>query len=114
LISKLAIRSRKLFKNILNTEPIDTTQLQLKFGWFEKLCDSFLKKEQLFKQNPKSIHGNSSASLMNLLAAFETISFLLSVLPQHTMIEAIKPVEDHLIKFLQFAFIEVILLLLNN
>ncbi|XP_029341770.1 transformation/transcription domain-associated protein isoform X2 [Acyrthosiphon pisum] len=106
LISKLAIRSRKLFKNILNTEPIDTTQLQLKFGWFEKLCDSFLKKEQLFKQNPKSIHGNSSASLMNLLAAFETISFLLNVLPQHTMIEAIKPVEDHLIKFLQFAFIE--------
>lgn len=106
LISKLAIRSRKLFKNILNTEPIDTMKLQLKFGWFEKLCDSFLKKEQLFKQNPKSIHGNSTASLMNLLAAFETISFLLSVLPQSTMIEAIRPVEDHLIKFLQFAFIE--------
>jgi len=89
-------------------------KLQLKYGWFEKLCDSFLKKEQLFKQNPRSIHGNSTASLMNLLAAFETISLLLSVLPQDTIIEAIKPVEDHLIKFIQFAFIEVILLLLNN
>lgn len=114
MITKLAIRSRKLFKNILTTEPINTAELKLKFGWFEKLLDSFLKKEQLFKQNPKMLHGNTSASLMNLLAAYDTVSFMLNVLPQNIMIEAIKPVQDHLIKLLQFAFIEVILLLLNN
>ncbi|XP_025202207.1 transcription-associated protein 1-like [Melanaphis sacchari] len=106
LITKLAIRSRKLFKNIISTEPINITELKLKFGWFEKLLESFLKKEQLFKQNPKMLHGNSSASLMNLLAAYDTVSFMLNVLPQNIMIEALKPVQDHLIKLLQFAFIE--------
>lgn len=108
LISKLAIRSRKLFKNILSTEEIDTKQVKLKFGWFEKLFDSFLRKEQLFKQNHKLLHGNSSASLMNLLATFETVSFMLMVLPQNVMIEAMKPVQDHLINFLNFSFNEVI------
>lgn len=82
--------------------------MKLKFGWIEKLLDTFLKKENLIKQNPNA-HGNTNASVMNLLTTFDIISFMLNVLSQKLMLEAIIPLQDHLIKFLQLAFNEVIL-----
>lgn len=107
-ISKLAMRSAALFKTILSTEPIDTMEVKLKFGWIEKLLDTFLKKENLVKQN-SNVLGNTNASVMNLLTTFDIVSFMLNVLSQTLMLEAIKPLQEHLIKFLQLAFNKVIL-----
>lgn len=101
------MRSATLFKTILSTEPIDTMEVKLKFGWIEKLLDTFLKKENLVKLNPNA-HGNTNASVMNLLTTFDIISFMLNVLSQELMLDAIKPLQDHLMKFLQLAFNEVI------
>lgn len=101
------MRSATLFKNILTTEVIDTKEVKLKFGWIEKLLDTFLKKENIIKENPNA-HGNTNASVMNLLTTFDIISFMLNVLSQNLMLEAIKPIQDHLMKFLQLAFDEVI------
>lgn len=101
------MRSATLFKNILTTEAIDTKEVKLKFGWIEKLLDTFLKKENIIKENPNA-HGNTNASVMNLLTTFDIISFMLNVLSQNLMLEAIKPIQDHLMKFLQLAFDEVI------
>lgn len=101
------MRSATLFKNILTTESIDTKEVKLKFGWIEKLLDTFLKKENIIKENPNA-HGNTNASVMNLITTFDIISFMLNVLSQNLMLEAIKPIQDHLMKFLQLAFDEVI------
>lgn len=106
-ISKLAMRSATLFKNILTTEAINTMEVKLKFGWIEKLLDTFLKKENIIKQNPNA-HGNTTASVMNLMTTFDIMSFMLNVLSQKLMLEAIKPLQDHIMKFLQLAFNEVI------
>lgn len=81
-------------------------EVKLKFGWIEKLLDNFLKKESLIKQNP-NMYGNTNASLMNLVTTFDLISFMLNVLSPKLMLEAIKPLQDHLITFLQLAFNEV-------
>jgi len=105
------MRSALLFKNILSTEAIDCMEVKLKFGWIEKLLDTFLKKENIIKQNP-NVHGNTNASVMNLLTTFDIISFMFKVLCQKLMLEAIKPLQDHFIKFLQLAFNEVILSIL--
>lgn len=107
------MRSATLFKNILSTEPIDTKEVKLKFGWIEKLLDTFLKKENIIKQNPYA-HGNTNASLMNLLTTYDIMSFMLNVLSQKSMLEALKPLQEHLMKFLQLAFDEVILLVLRK
>lgn len=101
------MRSATLFKNILTTESIETKEVKLKFGWIEKLLDTFLKKENIIKENPNA-HGNTNASVMNLITTFDIISFMLNVLSQNLMLEAIKPIQDHLMKFLQLAFDEVI------
>lgn len=103
----MAVCSAKLFKNILTIEPIDTLEVKLKFGWIEKLLDTFLKKENIVKQNPNA-HGNTNASVMNLLTTFDILSFMLNVLSQKLMLEAIKPLQDLLIRFLQLAYNEVI------
>lgn len=83
-------------------------EVKLKFGWIEKLLDTFLKKESLVKQN-SNVLGNTNASLMNLLTTFDIVSFMLNVLSQKLMLEAIKPLQEHLIQFLQLAFNKVIL-----
>jgi hypothetical protein len=103
----LASRSATLFKTILSTEPIDTIEVKLKFGWVEKLLDTFIKKEKLVKQNPNA-HGNTNASVMNVLTTFDLISFMLNVLSPKLMLEAIKPLQDLLIQFLQLSLNEVI------
>lgn len=106
-ISLLAERSTLLFKTILNTEPIECQEVKLKFGWIDKLLDTFLKKENLIIDDPNA-QGNTNASLMNLLTTFDLMSFMLNYLSQKLMLEAIKPLQDHLIKFLQLAFEKVI------
>lgn len=96
-----------MFKTILSTEPIDTMEVKLKFGWVEKLLDTFIKKEKLVKQNPNAF-GNTNASLMNILTTFDLISFMLNVLSPKLMLDAIKPLQDLLIQFLQLSLNEVI------
>lgn len=108
----MAVCSAKLFKNILSTEPIERSQVKLKFGWIEKLLDNFLKKENIVKQNPNA-HGNTNASVMNLLTTFDILAFMLNVLSETVMLEAIKPLQDLLVKFLQLAFNEVIFVSLS-
>lgn len=104
----MATRSATLFKTILSTEPIDTMEVKLKFGWVEKLLDTFLKKEKLVKQNPNAL-GNTNASVMNVSTTFDLISFMLNVLSPKLMLDAIKPLQDLLIQFLQLSLSEVIL-----
>lgn len=103
----MATRSATLFKTILSTENIDTMEVKLKFGWVEKLFDTFVKKEKLVKQNPNAL-GNTNASLMNVLTTFDLISFMLNVLSPNLMLDAIKPLQDLLIEFLQLSLNEVI------
>ncbi|XP_050420275.1 transformation/transcription domain-associated protein-like [Adelges cooleyi] len=105
-ISQLAKRSTTLFKNILNTEAITLQEVTLKFGWIEKLLENFLFKENHIIQNPNAF-GNSNANLLNLLTTFDVISFMLNILSKKFMLEAVKPLQDHLIKFLQLAYKEV-------
>ncbi|XP_050530942.1 transcription-associated protein 1-like isoform X2 [Daktulosphaira vitifoliae] len=104
-ISQLAARSVKLFKNILSNEAINLHEVTLKFGWIEKLLETFLKKENLIIQNPSAI-GNSNASVMNLVTTFDVLCFMLNVLSKKLMLEAVKPLQDYLIKFLQLAYKE--------
>lgn len=88
-------------------------KVKLKFGWIEKILDTFLKKESLVKQN-SIVLGNTNASVMNVSTAFDILSFMINVLSQTLMLEAIKPLQEHLIKFLQLAFNKVILLTSNS
>lgn len=82
-------------------------ELQLKLKWLEKVLETFLKKENLSKQNP-NINGNTNSNVLSLIAIFEMISFLLKVLSQKFMLEVIKSLQDYLIQFLQLVFNEVI------
>lgn len=109
----MAICSAKLFKTILATEPIERSQVKLKFAWIEKLLDNFLKKENIVKQNPNA-HGNTNASVMNLLTTFDILAFMLNVLSEELMLEAIKPLQNILVKFLQIAFNEVIFVTMTD
>lgn len=102
------MRSVTLFKHVLSSERIDAKEVKLKFGWIDKIFDTFLKKENIIKQNLYA-HGNTNASLMNLLTTFDVMSFMLTVLSQTVMLEALKPLQEYLMKFLQLAFDEVIL-----
>lgn len=107
MISQLADRSAALFENILTTEAINSQEVKLKFGWIEKLLDTFLKKGNLGNENPDAL-SNTNASLMNVSTTFDIISFMLKVLSNKLMLDGMKPLQDHLKQFLQLAYKKVI------
>ncbi|VVC36854.1 Hypothetical protein CINCED_3A003660 [Cinara cedri] len=106
-ISRLAKHSDIFFKNILSTKTLDTKDVKLKLKWIEKVLETFLKKENLSKQNP-NVNGNTNSNVLSLVAIFEMISFLLKVLSQQFMLEVISSLQDYLIQFLQLVFNDVL------